>query len=85
MRRYLLPSLVLLIVSSLIGLYVFNRFWIHRYDNLIERHASVYRLDPHLVWSVIYEETYFRAWETLHIFILLLTIKDETDGYKMRT
>lgn len=63
MRRYLLPSLIVLVVSSLIGLYFFNRYWIHRYDNLIERQASVYHLDPHLVWSVIYEETYFRAWQ----------------------
>jgi soluble lytic murein transglycosylase len=29
---------------------------------LIARQASVYRLDADLVWSVIYEETYFRAW-----------------------
>ena len=24
---------------------------------------SVYRLDPDLVWSIIYEETYFRPWK----------------------
>jgi soluble lytic murein transglycosylase len=30
---------------------------------LIARQASVYRLDPDLVWSVIYEETYFSPWK----------------------
>lgn len=42
--------------------YFFNNYWIHRYDDLIERHARVYNLEERLVWSVIYEETYFRAW-----------------------
>ncbi|HUF04248.1 MAG TPA: transglycosylase SLT domain-containing protein [Aridibacter sp.] len=42
--------------------YFFNDYWIHRYDYLIERHARVYNLEERLVWSVIYEETYFRAW-----------------------
>jgi soluble lytic murein transglycosylase len=30
---------------------------------LIARQAGIYRLDEKLVWSVIYEETYFRAWK----------------------
>ena len=63
MRRYLLSSLVILILFSLAGIYFFNRFWTHRYDDLIARQASVYRLDEKLVWSVIYEETYFRDWK----------------------
>jgi soluble lytic murein transglycosylase len=54
---------LLLVVSGTIGLYFFNQYWIHRYDEIIERQAKVYRLDPKLVWSVIYEETYFRAWK----------------------
>ncbi len=62
MRRYLLPGLTICVLFSLIGLYFFNRFWIHRYDDLITRQASIYHLDADLVWSVIYEETYFRAW-----------------------
>jgi len=62
MRRYILPGLTICVLFSLIGLYFFNRFWIHRYDDLITRQASVYHLDADLVWSVIYEETYFRAW-----------------------
>lgn len=63
MRRYLIPSLIVLVCLSAIGIYFFNQYWIHRYDDLIERQAKVYRLEPKLVWSVIYEETYFRGWK----------------------
>ncbi len=63
MRRYLIFSLIIIVLSSSIGLYFFNRYWIHRYDELIARQASVYHLDEKLVWSVIYEETYFSAWK----------------------
>ena len=63
MRRYLLSSLTILVLFSIVGLYFFNRYWIHRFDDLIARHAAVYRLDSKLVWSVIYEETYFRPWQ----------------------
>ncbi|MCY7375105.1 MAG: transglycosylase SLT domain-containing protein [Pyrinomonadaceae bacterium] len=63
MRRYLFFSLIVSVLCSTVGLYFFNQFWIHRYDNLIARQAAIYRLDETLVWSVIYEETYFRAWK----------------------
>jgi soluble lytic murein transglycosylase len=59
----LLSSAIILIGLSLVGAYFFNRYWIHRYDELIERHSSVYRLEAKLVWNIIYEETYFRAWK----------------------
>jgi soluble lytic murein transglycosylase len=62
MRRYLLSFLFVILVVSLASLYFFNDYWIHRYDDLIARQAGVYRLDDKLVWSVIYEETWFRAW-----------------------
>ena len=45
------------------GGYFFPAYWVHRYDELIARQARVYRLDEKLVWSLIYEETYFRAWK----------------------
>ncbi len=61
MKRLLVICLVLLTIA--IGLFFLNRYWIHRYDALITRQANVYRLDPALVWSVIYEETYFRTWK----------------------
>jgi soluble lytic murein transglycosylase len=55
---------VLLIVLTLgVAAYFSNQYWIHRYDGLIARQAGVYRLDPDLVWSIIYEETYFRPWQ----------------------
>lgn len=61
MKRLIVISLVIL--TTILGLYFFNQYWIHRYDPLIERQAAIYRLDPDLVWSVIYEETYFRPWK----------------------
>ena len=45
------------------GGYFFNEYWIHRYDDLIKRHAGVYNVEPEMVWSIIYEETYFSAWK----------------------
>jgi soluble lytic murein transglycosylase len=54
---------VILIALCAVALYSFNRYWVHRFDALIARHAAVYRLDPDLVWSIIYEETYFRPWK----------------------
>src|SRR5918998_5320253 len=61
-RRFLFIFIIIGLVLSAAGLYFFNQYWIHRYDTLIARQASIYRLDPDLVWSVIYEETYFRPW-----------------------
>lgn len=63
MRRYLLLSLIIIAFGSIAGAYFFYNYWIHRYDELIARQAGVYRLDEKLVWSVIYEETFFSAWK----------------------
>lgn len=63
MKRLLTIILILLIVAGVGAYLFFTRYWIHRYDPLIARQASIYRLDPDLVWSVIYEETYFRSWK----------------------
>ena len=62
MKRVLI--LALLIFTILLGAYFFNQYWTHRFDALISRQANIYRLDPDLVWSIIYEETYFRQWKT---------------------
>ena len=62
LRRFTLAALVLIAVCAAAA-YAFNRYWIHRFDALIERQAAVYRLDPDLVWSIIYEETYFSPWK----------------------
>ena len=61
LRRSALAILTILILCA-VTLYFFNDYWIHRYDALIARQAAVYRIDPDLVWSIIYEETYFRPW-----------------------
>jgi soluble lytic murein transglycosylase len=63
MRRYIIPSSIAFIGLLAIGLYFFDHYWIHRYDDLIARQARIYHLEPELVWSVIYEETYFRSWK----------------------
>jgi soluble lytic murein transglycosylase len=62
MKRLIVLSLFIL--TAILGAYLFNQYWIHRYDALIARQAAIYRLDPDLVWSVIYEETYFSPWKS---------------------
>lgn len=61
MKRFV--ALALVVLTIVLGSYFFNQYWIHRYDGLIARQANVYRLDPALVWSIIYEETYFSPWK----------------------
>ncbi len=60
MRRYLISALIVIAVIAASGSYFFRNYWEHRYDELITRQARVYRLDERLVWSLIYEETWFR-------------------------
>ena len=62
MRRVL--AVLLLVLILLLAAFAFNRYWIHRFDPLIARQAAIYRVDPDLVWSIIYEETYFSPWKT---------------------
>jgi len=53
-----------LIILTLVGsAYLFNSYWTHRFDAMIARQAAIYRVDPDLVWSIIYEETYFSPWK----------------------
>ena len=61
MKRALL--VISIVLTLLIAAYIFNRYWTHRFDALITRQASIYRVDPDLVWSIIYEETYFSPWK----------------------
>lgn len=62
MKR-LIVILVILIAGAAAGAYYANQYWIHRYDRLIARQAGVYHIDSDLVWSIIYEETYFSPWK----------------------
>jgi soluble lytic murein transglycosylase len=61
MKRAILLILIPLILGT--SVYFANQYWIHRYDALIARQANIYHLDPDLVWSIIYEETYFSPWK----------------------
>ena len=62
MKR-LIAIILALLILALVGLYFFDQYWIHRYDSLIAREASRYHVDPDLVWSIVYEETYFSPWK----------------------
>ena len=60
MKRYSISILFILAIIAASGTYFFRNYWEHRYDELITRQARIYRLDERLVWSLIYEETWFR-------------------------
>jgi soluble lytic murein transglycosylase len=60
MKRLVVIILALLVLA--LGIYFFDQYWIHRYDPLIARAAAAHHIDPNLVWSIAYEETYFRPW-----------------------
>ena len=62
MKRLVIIILTLLVLG-LLGLYIFDQYWIHRYDSLIAREAATHHVDPDLVWSIVYEETYFSPWK----------------------
>jgi soluble lytic murein transglycosylase len=62
MKRLIFAGLIILII--VLGAYGFIWYWTHRFDSIIAKQANIYRLDPDLVWSIIYEETYFRPWKT---------------------
>ena len=61
MKRLIVILLVL--IGGAIAAYYAQQYWLHRYDELIARQAAAYQVDPDLVWSIIYEETYFRPWK----------------------
>ena len=62
MKRLVIIILIALVVLTA-GLYTLNHYWIHRYDSLIAREAALHHIDPDLVWSIVYEETYFSPWK----------------------
>jgi soluble lytic murein transglycosylase len=61
MKRFLVAAF--LILTLIASAYFLNQYWIHRYDPLIAREADLYGVDRDLVWSVVYEETYFSPWK----------------------
>lgn len=58
-----LGIILLTLILLAVGLYLLDQYWIHRYDSLIAGEAARHQVDPDLVWSIIYEETYFRPWK----------------------
>ena|SRR5436189_2116117 len=60
MRRYIISISFILAVICFSGYYFFTEFWEHRFDELVARQARVFNIDEALIWSLIYEETYFR-------------------------
>ena len=63
MYRYLLSLSLVGAILLVSGYYFFRDYWEHRYDSLIVRHARVFNIDERLIWSLIYEETWFRGWK----------------------
>jgi soluble lytic murein transglycosylase len=61
MKRALVAALLALTV--ILAGYFLNQYWTHRFDGLIAQQAAIYRVDPDLVWSIIYEESYFSPWK----------------------
>jgi soluble lytic murein transglycosylase len=61
MKRLIIIALTLIVIG--IAAYLLDQYWIHRYDSLIATEAAHYGVDPDLVWSIIYEETYFSPWK----------------------
>jgi soluble lytic murein transglycosylase len=61
MKRLIIIALTLIVIG--IGAYLLDQYWIHRYDSLIATEAARYGVDPDLVWSIAYEESYFASWK----------------------
>ena len=61
MKRIAIILITLIVIGC--SLYFLDQYWIHRYDAVIKRESARHHVDPDLVWSIAYEETYFRAWK----------------------
>jgi soluble lytic murein transglycosylase len=61
MKRYLIAGLLIVCTVLAPGYYFFRQYWEHRYDEVISRQARIFNIDESLVWSIVYEETYFRT------------------------
>jgi len=61
MKRFVIIALTLIVLVA--AAYVAVQYWIHRYDSVIATESARYQVDPDLVWSIAYEESYFRPWK----------------------
>lgn len=58
-----IPVLILLLLIASAAAYFGNQYWVHRFDEAVALRAVEFKIDKELVWSVIYEETYFSPWK----------------------
>src|SRR5213075_3061572 len=61
MKRLAIILITVIVIGC--GVYFLKEYWIHRYDAVIARESARHHVDPDLVWSIAYEETYFRPWK----------------------
>ena len=61
MKRVVIFVFLILVILAAAA-YLIDQYWIHRYDSLIAGEAARHKVDPDLVWSIVYEETYFSPW-----------------------
>src|SRR5947209_6978867 len=57
-RRWVLATIAISVLVA-VGLYGFLYYWTHRFDLLIIEEAKAQELDPMLVKSLIFEESFF--------------------------
>ena len=61
MKRVVIILLTVILLAA--AAYLVDQYWIHRYDSLIASESARHKVDPDLVWSIVYEETYFSPWK----------------------
>ena len=61
MKRVVIILLAVILLAA--AAYLVDQYWIHRYDSLIAAESARHKVDPDLVWSIMYEETYFSPWK----------------------
>lgn len=61
MKRVVIILFAVILLAG--AAYLFDQYWIHRYDSLIASESARHKVDPDLVWSIMYEETYFSPWK----------------------
>jgi soluble lytic murein transglycosylase len=61
MKRVVIILLAVILLGG--AAYLVDQYWIHRYDSVIASESARHKVDPDLVWSIMYEETYFSPWK----------------------
>jgi soluble lytic murein transglycosylase-like protein len=61
MKRVVIILFAVILLAG--AAYLVDQYWIHRYDSLIASESARHKVDADLVWSIMYEETYFSPWK----------------------